>query len=70
MSCPDVVYAVHEEKREETQVGNEPSKMRRIIAGSIYLWACGEKGDEQDDDPELSDRLLGWLILFVSRRWR
>lgn len=67
MSCPDVVNAVHEEKGEETKVENEPSKMRRILAGSIYLWACGEKGDEQDIDPDLSDKLLGWLILFVSR---
>ena len=43
--------------------------MRRSLSDSVYLWACGEKADE-DDDPQLFDRLIGWLILLVSLQRR
>lgn len=40
--------------------------MRRHLSGSVYLWACGEKANDEDDEPKLFDRLIGWLILLVS----
>lgn len=57
---------VHEEKNGATVVGSKSAWMRRHFNDSIYLWACGEKADDEDHDSVLSDRLIGWLVLFVS----
>lgn len=52
-----------------TNAGHDTAWMRRHLRDSIYLWACGEKADDEDEFPKLSDRLIGWLILFVGWRW-
>lgn len=49
---------------------NNSAWIRRHLSDSIYLWAVGEKADDDDDDIKLSDRLIGWLILFVSARYK
>lgn len=53
---------------EQTNTGTNSAWIRRNLRDSIYVWACGEKSDDEDDDPKISDRLLGWLILIVSRK--
>ena len=50
-----------------TSAPSDSAWIRRHVSDSIYLWACGEKEDHEDEEPKLSDRLIGWLILFVSR---
>ena len=62
---------VHEDEKRATPTGKKSERtgsawMRRHLEASIYLWACGEKADEEDEDLKVSDRLIGWLILFVS----
>lgn len=50
-----------------TSPGINSTWMRRHLADSIYIWACGEKADDEDEHPKLSDRFIAWLILFLSR---
>lgn len=65
------VGAVQTDGAGEADGGINSAWMRRHLSDSIYLWACGEKADHDDDDIKLSDRLTGWIILFVSEpRWR
>ena len=54
-----------EPERVASQSAN-PDWVRRYLADSIYLWACGEKAEDQGADCELSDRVIGWVILIVS----
>ena len=49
---------------------NRAAWLRCHLTDSVYLWACGEKVHDEDEDPKMSDRLIGWLILFVSGRRR
>ena len=42
------------------------ARVQRHLAGSIYIWACGQKEEDEEDDLVWSDRFIGWLILFVS----
>ena len=49
-----------------TKVGTNSAWIRRHFSDSIYVWACGEKAGDEDDDPKLTDRLIGWLVLFVG----
>lgn len=46
--------------------GTDCAWIRRILRDSIYLWACGEKTEDGDQDLKLTDRLIGWLILFMQ----
>lgn len=58
-------------KEEVKNDGTDSAWMRRHLSDSVYLWACGEKANDEDDDTQLCDRLIGWLILFVSSwTWR
>ena len=50
-----------------TSAPSDSAWIRRHLSDSIYLWACGEKADDEDEEPKLSDKLVGWLILFVRR---
>ena len=65
-SALSALGAVLEKNEEVPSEGTDFAWMRRHLSDSIYLWACGEKADNEGDAPRLSDRLLGWLILFVS----
>ena len=47
-------------------MGTNSAWIRRHFSDSIYVWACGEKAGDEDDDPKLTDRLIGWLVLFVG----
>lgn len=60
---------VHCAEREEspTYEGNNSAWVRSHLADSIYLWACGEKAAHEKDEPKTSDRLIGWLIRWVSQ---
>lgn len=63
-SVSHALNAVHSEG--VPNKATDSASMRRHVSDSIYLWACGEKADDGDEDPTLSDRLIGWLILLVS----
>lgn len=32
---------------------------------SVYVWACGDKANGQEEDIKTSDVMIGWLILLV-----
>lgn len=53
-------------KEEVKNDGTDSAWMRRHLSDSVYLWACGEKANDEDDDTQLCDRLIGWLILFMQ----
>lgn len=66
-AATSVAYALH--AVHEVGAPNKATDsawMRRHLSDSIYLWASGEKATDEDEDPILSDRLIGWLILLVS----
>ena len=59
--------AVDVETNGATSKGTESGWMGRHLSGSIYMWACGEKAEDEVHGPVLSDRLIAWGILFVSK---
>lgn len=60
-----VVRAVQEKGLKNAGIG--PTAVRHFLSDSIYLWGCGERAANEEHDPTLSDRAIGWLILLVSR---
>lgn len=69
---PDVI-ALAEAKTEpspRTQ-GNsqECSRISRLLPGSVYLWACGERGRDEEDTslPLRSEAAAAWIILLVRK---
>lgn len=65
----NVFRAVFREAPEKglKNAGNGPTAVRHFLSDSIYLWGCGERAANEEHDPTLSDRAIGWLILMVSR---
>lgn len=53
------------EDADEPSAGHELGKTTSAyFADSVYTWACGDKGDQQQDITS-SDVLIGWIILLV-----
>ena len=63
---PPTLRVDHEGKKRATVARSNSAWMRRNFDDSIYRWACGEKEDDEDSDSVLTDRIIGWLVLFVS----
>lgn len=40
-------------------------KVKRHLAGSIYLWACGDNSTQDSEKLVLTDVLIGWLVPLV-----
>lgn len=55
-------------EEDEIKVEADSAWIRRRLSGSVYLWAFGEKANDEDDDVKLSDAVIGWAILFVSKQ--
>ena len=59
-------YNRSEDKETVRNADKNAARVQRHLAGSIYIWACGQKEEDEEDDLVWSDRFIGWLILFVS----
>lgn len=65
-SFPHARRAVVELAEGATNAGTDSSWIRRQLSDSVCGWACDERADDEDNEPKLSNRLIGWLILFMS----
>lgn len=45
------------------------SRISRCLPGSVYLWACGERGKNEDDTspPSRSEAVAAWVVLMVRK---
>lgn len=43
-------------------------KLKQILPGSVYLWACGERGEGDGESPAVSrpEFWAAWVVLIVS----
>eukprot|EP00904_Undaria_pinnatifida_P000663 jgi/Undpi1/10598/HiC_scaffold_29.g13048.m1 len=51
--------------RDESWPGHD-FELKEYLPGSVYLWACGEKGLGQDQAPSASDAVVAWAVLLVQ----
>ena len=54
-----------EESGEDKSWPGRDFELREYLPGSVYLWACGERDDE-DQAPSASDAVVAWAVLLVS----
>lgn len=57
----------HGSAGEHSALEEHVKRMNRHLTGSIYLWACGEKPEEQSKEVTESDVVIGWLIPLVRQ---
>lgn len=44
-------------------------KLANFLPGSVYLWACGERGEEEDSTPvSVAEVVAAWVVLLVRTR--
>jgi len=55
-----------EESGEDTSWPGRDFELKEYLPGSVYLWAGGERDDEEDQAPSASDAVVGWAVLLVS----
>ena len=55
-----------EESGEDTSWPGRDFALKEYLPGSVYLWAGGERDDEEDQAPSASDAVVGWAVLLVS----
>lgn len=68
-SVSGVLHAVQEDsvRKEGAFTAEERSAwVRCFLPDSIYLWACGETAESEEDKSTLSDMFIGWVVLVVS----
>eukprot|EP00752_Nemacystus_decipiens_P011483 g10195.t1 len=41
-------------------------KVADYLPGSVYLWACGEPGEEGGPTPEVTDAVAAWIVLLTQ----
>ena len=55
-----------EESGEDKSWPGRDFELREYLPGSVYLWACGERDDGEDQAPSASDAVVAWAVLLVS----